>query len=1223
MKLSAGVALGDRYELASRIAVGGMGEVWKASDRVIGRTVAVKVLRPELVDAPGFLDRFRAEGQHAARVDHDGIARVYDYGEHEGSAFLVMELVQGEPLSRILSREGPLAPERVLDIVEQTASALHAAHGAGLVHRDIKPDNLLLEPSGRVKITDFGIARAADQVPFTVAGQVMGTVQYAAPEQLSGRPVTAASDIYSLGVVAYEALAGERPFAGESQMVIALAQVNDAPPAMPARVPLPVRDIVMSCLAKDPSARPSTAAALARAAHALRDSLTALPAVAPPPEPGSSTASGPLPRGSLQLLETKLYRPRPRRNAVPRPRLLKQLGGWIESGLTIVSAPAGFGKSTLLAEWLADAFAGSTDERAAAWLSVDDADNDPARFWTYAIAALRRVAPDVGTEALGLLDTPGHPSVPGALLTGLLNDLAGVDRELVLVIDDYHLIEAPAVHEGVAFVVANRPPNLHLILASRADPPLPLARLRARGELVEIRAADLRFSKEEASEYLTRVMNLPLSPEQVSTLEDRTEGWIAALQLAALSMRDRDDIAGFIAAFTGDERYIVDYLVEEVLENVPTDVRSFLLESSILSRMNASLADAVTALGGSRGMLDALDRTNLFLVPLDDHRRWFRYHHLFAEVLQARLSDERPDDVPGLHRRASAWFAEHGDQDAAIHHALAASDYELAARLIEEAIPAMGRDRREATLRAWMEALPAETFRTRPVLSLGFVGALLSTGELVGVEERLRDAERWGETDAAPGDLDQPVVADTAELRSLPGSIAIYRSGLSLAQGDATATLHHARRALDLLETSDHYRRGAAAALEGLALWGQGDLEGAYRGYDLSVASFRRSGHIADVLGCTIVLADIRLTQGRLSDALACYDDALQLALEQTQQVRRGIPDMHVGRATILYERDELEAAAAEIELARAQGETAGLPKYRYRSRLAQAELRQAQGDLADAVELLDQAERFFVADMAPVVRPVPATRARVWVRQGRVDDALAWARSAGLSADDQLSYLREYEHVTLARALLAQHALRGDKQSLDDARALLDHLLDAAEAGGRDGSVIETLALLALAHRAHGDIEDAVTALERALALAEPEGYVRLFVDEGAPIATLLEAVALRDPVSGYARRLLRRFPSFPSAAVGDRGPAVAGAPRASASGPAEPLSEREREVLRLLATEMTGPEIARLLVVSLNTLRTHTKRIYTKLGVSNRRAAVLRAQQLGELGTGRGHTT
>ncbi|WP_228479409.1 LuxR C-terminal-related transcriptional regulator [Microbacterium atlanticum] len=916
----------------------------------------------------------------------------------------------------------------------------------------------------------------------------------------------------------------------------------------------------------------------------------------PTPEPPTAASS-------RILLDTKLYRPRPRRSAVARPRLSEQLDRGAESRLTIVSAPAGFGKSTVLGAWLADHAGSGAGGREAAWLSLDAGDNDPALFWAYVIGALRTVSPDVGADTLAALETSGVGLTQGAL-TGLLNDLAALERDVVLVIDDYHLIEAAAVHDSVAFFIDNTPPNLHLVLATRADPPLPLARLRARGELTEVRAADLRFTAEEASAYLTDVMQLPLTASQVSTLDDRTEGWIAALQLAALSMRGRDDLSSFVAEFAGDDRYIVDYLVEEVLENQPEEVRAFLLQTSILSRMNASLTNALTLRDDGRAMLEALDHANLFLVPLDDRRRWFRYHHLFAEVLRARLTDEQPDEVPGLHRRASAWYAEHGETDAAVQHALAAPDHALAARLIEAAVPAMGRDRREAALRRWMEALPADIFRTHPVLSLSFAGALLSTGEVNGVEARLRDAERWTDaTAAAVAQGDAPVVVDPEELRRLPGSIAIYRSGLALALGDAGTTVEQARRALSLLDEDDQYRRGAAAALEGLALWGRGDLDGAYSGYAESVASFRRSGHIADVLGCTITLADIRLTQGRLSDALASYEGALQLALDQTTEVRRGIPDMHVGISTILAERGDLDAATAHLDRAHMLGDAAGLPKYRYRYALARAQILQSRGDLDRAVELIDDAERFFVADMAPLVRPVPATRARAWLRQGRVAEALAWAREAELTPEDDLRYLREYEHVTLARALLAQHHRSGEERPLDDALALLDRLRDAAEAGGRTGSLIEILLLQAHAHQARRDLDEAVTLLQRSLTLAEPEGYAHLFLDEGAAVTRLLDAVAARGVVAAYARRLVSMARNSHSAIPPTEARLT------------EPLSDREREVLELLATELSGPEIARLLVVSLNTVRTHTKRIYTKLGVNSRRAAVLRAEELGEL--------
>lgn len=918
-------------------------------------------------------------------------------------------------------------------------------------------------------------------------------------------------------------------------------------------------------------------------------------------ESRDSTAVAP----SRPLLETKLYRPRVRRQTVARPRLHETLDLGIEGRVTLISAPAGFGKSTLLGAWLTDVSAREQGTHAAAWLSLDSGDNDPASFWKYVIAALRTVVDGVGEEALEALDAPGSPA-PHSLLTGLLNDLAGLEQEMVLVLDDYHLIESQQVHEGVSFLIDNMPPNTHLVIASRSDPPLPLARLRARGELVEVRAAGLRFSADEASEYLTRSMNLELTPSEVETLGERTEGWIAALQLAALSMRGRDDLADFVAGFAGDDRYVVDYLAEEVLQNQPTELRAFLLQTSILTRMSAALVETVTGRADSGAMLEALDRANLFLVPLDDQRRWFRYHHLFAEVLQARLADEQPDQLLELHRRASAWHAHHGEWDDAVRHALAAPDAELAARLIEEAMPTMARDRREATLRTWMEALPAEAFRNRPVLSLGFAGALLSTGETAGVEARLRDAERWVDEPAAEMHPSPPEVVDEEEFRRLPGAVAIYRSGLALAQGDATATVHHARRALSLLDTDDDYRRGAAAALEGLALWGRGDLDGAYEGYASSVASFRRSGHIADVLGCTVTLADIRLTQGRLQDALSSYEAALALAAAQPSHVRRGIPDMHVGIATILCERGELEAAATHIDRALVLGDSAGLPKYRYRSRLAMAQLRQAHGDLAAAAELVEEAEEFFVTDMAPMARPVPATRARLWVRQGRIADAVAWAQKSGLSPDDDLSYVREYEHVTLARILITQHRRSGDRHDLDDALALLARLRDAALEGGRTGSVIEVLVLQSLACRAQGDVPLAVTSLERALRIAEAEGYARVFLDEGSALAALLEAVTA-DEVRAYATQLLQMT----------RGTESAPASVEHGAELPDPLSEREREVLRLLATELSGPEIARLLVVSVNTLRTHTKRIYTKLDVNNRRSAVLRAQELGELPT------
>jgi LuxR family maltose regulon positive regulatory protein len=904
----------------------------------------------------------------------------------------------------------------------------------------------------------------------------------------------------------------------------------------------------------------------------------------------------------IALLETKLYIPQPRRGLVLRPRLSERLDRGAASKLVLVSAPAGFGKTTLLTEWLAAGPAGPGGERLAAWLSLDRGDNDPASFWAYVIAALRTVASEVGEGALALLDAP-QPAPIEVVLTTLLNDLGAVAGEIVLVLDDYHVIEGREVQGGMAFLLDHLPPGLHVVIASRADPVLPLARLRARGELAEIRAAQLRFTAEEAAAYLTG-MGLALTARDVAALEGRTEGWIAALQLAALSMQGRDDVASFIAGFAGDDRYVVDYLAEEVLARQSDRVQAFLLQTSILGRLSGPLCDAVTGQGGGKAMLEALDRGNLFLVPLDDRRRWYRYHHLFADVLRARLRDEQPGQVPGLHRRASEWHGQNGELSEAVGHALAAGDFERAAGLVELASPAMRRTRQEAKLRGWLEVLPSEVVRARPVLSVDFAGVLLMGGELEGVEGRLRDAERW--LAPATGHREEPqdpaaemVVADEEEYLRLPATIESYRAAQALARGDAPGTVRHAQRAIELALDDDHLCRASAAALLGLVYWGSGDLEAGHRAYSACVAGLRRAGHIADTFGCSIALADIRSTQGRLGDALRTLEQALQLAGEQGGPVLRGTADMYVGMSEIARERDDLRAATQLLLRSQELGEHTGLPQNRYRWRVAMARVRQAEGDLHGALDLLNEAERLYVSDFFPNVRPVPAVRARVWIAQGRLGEALGWAREQGLSVDDDLSYLREFEHITLARLLLARYQDERAQRLMHEAAGLLERLLPAAETGGRTGRVIEILVLRALAHQALGDTPAALAALERAMMLAEPEDYVRVFADEGPPMTSLLRAAAKQGTRRDYARRLL--------AAVGTT---ETGSRTTLAL--IDPLSERELDVLRLLGTELDGPAIARELMVSLNTMRTHTKNIYAKLAVTNRRAAVRRAAEL-----------
>jgi LuxR family maltose regulon positive regulatory protein len=867
------------------------------------------------------------------------------------------------------------------------------------------------------------------------------------------------------------------------------------------------------------------------------------------------------------LLETKLHPPRRRRGVVARPRLSERLARTREARLTLVSAPPGFGKTTVLTQWLTDA------PLSVAWLSLDKRDNDTALFWSYLVAALQAVAP-------GLAEDPIPPLPPEAAWAMLLNKLNVVPNDVVLVLDDYHVIQSPEIHDLIAFFVEHLPPQIHLVIATRTDPALPLARLRARGELVEIRATDLRFTLDEAAAYLNEVMGLTLSAEDLATLERRTEGWIAALQLAALSMQGRDDVAGFIAGFAGDDRYIVDYLVAEVLARQSTPVRNFLLRTCVLSRLSGPLCDAVTGQHDGKLMLDELEVQNLFVVPLDDRREWYRYHHLFADVLRVRLMDEQPQLVAELHRRASDWYDANGERPEAIRHAMAGDDQDRAADLVELAIPAMRQRRQEMTIRGWLEAIPPDLIRARPGLSIAYVGALMASGDLDGVEARLQDVEHWL-IDTAES------TSEHHELRRLPMTIAVYRAAQARMRGDIDGSMTHARRAFDLTATEDHLERGAAAGLLALAYWTHGDLDTAHDWWANSSVELEQAGHLADVVGVAVALADIRIAQGRLREAQSTYEQGLAIATGQDGPVLRGAADMHVGLSELLIERNELDAASQQLLASRELGDHLGLPQNRYRSRVAMGRLRAAEGDLTGAIELLDEAERAYDGDFYPEVQPVAAVRAAMWAKQGEHVKALRWATERGLSATDNPDFLHEFEHLTLARILMGQNS--------EEAAPLLARLLLAAEDGGRLRTVVAVLVLQSVARQERGDVPAALVPLQRAVMLGEREGFVRVFADEGPRMTTLLRAL----PKQAGVRRLLGALSPTPG-----RKPAQVGT--------LERLSERELDVIRLLATDLDGPGIARELVVSLNTVRTHTKNIYAKLGVNNRRSAVRRAKDL-----------
>lgn len=903
------------------------------------------------------------------------------------------------------------------------------------------------------------------------------------------------------------------------------------------------------------------------------------------------------------LLGTKFHHPAQRPGFVARPRLLRRLQEGTQGKLTLISAPAGFGKTSLMAEWDASR---QPDAPALAWLSLDQSDNRPASFWTYVVAALQSVEPNCGSGAMALMQSPQLPPIE-LLLTSLLNEVDAATRPIVLVLDDYHLIETNSIHDGITFMLDHLPGLLRLVITGRSDPPLPLARMRARGELVEIRAGELRFTREETEGLLNGTMGLGLSAREITALHGRTEGWAAGLQLAALSIQGRTNAAAFIEAFAGDDRYIADYLVEEVLDRQTPEIRRFLLETSILGRLSDSLCNAVTSCDDAGAILSALDRGNLFVVPLDDRREWYRYHHLFAEVLRAHLMQQRPRDVPGLHSRASEWFAAHGEASEAVRHAMEAQDPGRAAGIVELEAEALVRKHQPDVLIEWVKGLPDEVIRSMPVLSTFYALALQGVGRMEEAAARLDDAERClDEAASSVGDRTSNghpmTVADRGGFESLPSRIALARSYGAVASGDVEGTADRVRQALALLPEDEHHWRGAAASLLALTHWARGELAAAQPFHRQGVERLERAGDIVLALSAAYHGGDLLRAQGRLVEAAREYERSLTVASGHGVSNLPGVANLHFGFSELRSEQHDFEEAARHLETGEQLGLSAALPATAFRHNVARARLAQSQGDLESALELLDEASALFVRSAVPDVRPVAAWRARLWIAQGRVAEAVEWSRTAGLAVGDDLSYRREYEHLTLARALVAQARRESDEHALRDARQLLERLQVAAEAGGRGAAVIEALLLRAIVHRSTGDDPSSLSFVERALERAESEGYVAVFVDEGEPMRDLLREAARRGTGGGYARRILAAFDTRRDIAPTQ--------PRSL--GLAEPLTPRELEILRLVAAGMRNQEIADLLVISLPTVKRHIANGYGKLGATHRTEAVARATEL-----------
>jgi LuxR family maltose regulon positive regulatory protein len=881
--------------------------------------------------------------------------------------------------------------------------------------------------------------------------------------------------------------------------------------------------------------------------------------------------------------------------------LIERLNEGLRCKLILISAPAGFGKTTLVSEWLAglrqclphrlnlqpEGQEGEPSESLQiAWLSLDEGDNDLSRFLTYFVAALQTIAKDIGTGVLRAIQTSQSLTTPNEfLLTTLLNEIAAIPDPFILVLDDYHTIASEPVDQTLTFLLDHLPSQMHLVITTREDPSLPLPRYRVRGQLTELRAADLRFTPEEAGAFLNQMMDLNLSPENVATLETRTEGWIAGLQLAALSLHGRTDSERFIRDFTGSHRFVLDYLVAEVLQHQPESVRGFLLQTAFLDRFCAPLCNAITQRKDGKEMLDVLERSNLFLIPLDDQRQWYRYHHLFADVLQTHLLETLPDQISALHGRASAWYERNGLCSDAIRHALAAKDFERAAGLLELAWPSAEQGNTlPAIWLGWAKSLPDELLHARPVLNADYAYALLGLGELEAADARLQQVKRWLESaDTLKPSPIERIVVDQEQLKSLSATIAVGCAYIAQAFGNIPDAVRYARRALELPEGGP-LRHGQAAMLLGMTYWAGGDLKAAEQVFADYTVKLRLAGNIPDAIGTTVVLADIRLELGRLREAIQTIEQLLQFVLDQGDPISPDTADLHRGLIGLYLEQGNLEAVTQHLQRSQELGEKAQLPVWRYHLCIDLARLHQTQGDLDGSLALLDEAERLYIRSPLPDFRPIAALKARIWVMQGKIAQALAWGREQGLSPDDHLGYQHEFEHITLARILIAQYQNDRTEGSIHAAMRLLDRLLQAAEKGNRMSSVIEILVLQSLAQRALGNILFAQASLQRALTLADPEGYVRVFVNEG---------IDPFDPMG-------KDSSSHPTKQAVNPQPLI------------EPLSERELEVLRLLRSELSGPEIARELSVSLSTLRTHTQNIYAKLEVNHRRAAIRRAEEL-----------
>jgi LuxR family maltose regulon positive regulatory protein len=916
-----------------------------------------------------------------------------------------------------------------------------------------------------------------------------------------------------------------------------------------------------------------------------------------------------------QLLATKLFIPPVRSELVIRPRLIEQLSEGLHRKLTLISAPAGFGKTTLVIEWLNNLRLGVKTENQVenriAWLSLDEGDSDPVRFLTYLITALSQVG---GVEAsfkdriADLLQSPQTPPIEDILIA-LINELADSPSRIVLVLDDYHTPASSPVDDALTFLLENLPPRMHLVIVTRIDPQLPLARLRVRNQLIELRAADLRFTSSEAAEFLNQVMSLDLSEEHISALEARTEGWIAGLQLAAISMQGYEDTTSFINSFAGSHRFVLDYLIEEVLEKQSKPVQMFLMRTSILDRMTGSLCDALTGRDDGQVTLEMLDNGNLLIVPLDEERRWYRYHHLFTDLLRQRLHQTQPEQIPTLHSQASEWYEQNGFVDEAIEHALRSEDFGRAAHLIGEDIDAIWRLGEHRKLRHWLDQLPEDVLFSKPHINIFQARLQCNSGQLEAAERTLEAVERALDTDAdrtPKTELQKQIAFTNSSRMKLQGRVAATRALMSSYQGDVAGIIQHAHRALEHLPQDDRIWRGLTAAVLGNVHGFKGDMTAAYEARLEALHACKAAGDIYVVMLANLQLAITLRAQGRLQRTIEICQQQMQIAIEFGLSQSRLTGYLLAIWGETLAEMNDLKGAIDRAKRGFKLTERSGDLQMIGWSFMCLIRILFSAGDLTEAEEIIQKMGSFARESYIPpwVANQMKAWQTRLWLAQHKMEAAIQWARERDLSTDSgnkpqhEINFFSLFDYVVLARIQIAQGQLH-------EATGLLNHLLAAAEAGGRTTKVIEIKILQALTLQSGDETDRAFLALEEALALAEPEGFIRIFVDEGSPIRALLYKVKVQSQrMKEYVRLLLAAFEDK-----------EVHPPITSQKPLIEPLSEREIEVLQIIADGLTNQEIASRLYLSLNTVKVHTRNIYGKLDVNNRTQAVAKARDLGIL--------